>query len=531
MEQGFRASMNWLHTWAGVVIGALLFAIFWMGTLSVFDREIDRWMMPMTRLAPADAPVKLDALRDILLSDMEANREANGEEGARNGFIIPPAERAPMARVGYRGKDGFKSKFVDPASGEVLPEPGTQGGTGFIFPFHYSLHLRANAGGVGYWLVGLAGMAMMALLVSGVIVHVKIFKDFFTFRTDRKTPRVALDLHNVTGVLALPFHFLITLSGLIIFVTIYFPAASDILYDKDEKAYFQEAFGSYSRDRAGQPGSIGSLDAMAAEAVRLWGDGTQPFFVRIHHPGDANGYVEMRQSYDNKVTMSLDRVYFDAGSGAVLHHHIGKPVLNSQRFISGLHFIQFKHWTLRWVYFILGLSGCVLIVTGFLFWLESRRKRHTQQGLRGVRIVEGLTIGSTTGIILATLGFFIVNRLLPLGLEHRADIEFWGFFAIWVLSFAHAWIRTKRGWIEQCYATAAAALLAVLLNAITTGDHMLRTLMQGNWPVFGMDSMMLAGGTIALATAIRLQRRQTVAEKVTRPARPIRTDKPEQQHA
>ena len=26
MEQGFRASMGWLHTWAGVVVGALLFA-------------------------------------------------------------------------------------------------------------------------------------------------------------------------------------------------------------------------------------------------------------------------------------------------------------------------------------------------------------------------------------------------------------------------------------------------------------------------------------------------------------------------
>lgn len=54
MESGFRQSMAWLHTWAGVVLGSLLFAIFWMGTLSVFDREIDRWMMPDTR-SPATA--------------------------------------------------------------------------------------------------------------------------------------------------------------------------------------------------------------------------------------------------------------------------------------------------------------------------------------------------------------------------------------------------------------------------------------------------------------------------------------------
>lgn len=56
MQPGFRGSMNWVHTWAGAVLGGLLFAIFWMGTLSVFDREIDRWMAPMTRVPQASAP-------------------------------------------------------------------------------------------------------------------------------------------------------------------------------------------------------------------------------------------------------------------------------------------------------------------------------------------------------------------------------------------------------------------------------------------------------------------------------------------
>ena len=51
------------------------------------------------------------------------------------------------------------------------------------------------------WLVGLAGMAMLALCVSGVIIHRKIFVDFFTFRSGSKPRRLILDLHNVTGVL------------------------------------------------------------------------------------------------------------------------------------------------------------------------------------------------------------------------------------------------------------------------------------------------------------------------------------------
>ena len=58
MQAGFRASMNWLHTWSGVLLGSLLFAIFWMGTLAVFDKEIDRWMMPACMRYPGIRPTR-----------------------------------------------------------------------------------------------------------------------------------------------------------------------------------------------------------------------------------------------------------------------------------------------------------------------------------------------------------------------------------------------------------------------------------------------------------------------------------------
>ncbi|MBO0223028.1 PepSY domain-containing protein, partial [Vibrio parahaemolyticus] len=75
------------------------------------------------------------------------------------------------------------------------------------------------------WIVGLCGMMMMALCVSGVVVHRKIFADFFTFRPERKIGRATLDLHNVAGVLGLPFHVVISLSGLVILFAIYFPSS------------------------------------------------------------------------------------------------------------------------------------------------------------------------------------------------------------------------------------------------------------------------------------------------------------------
>lgn len=387
------------------------------------------------------------------------------------------------------------------------------GGTGFIFPFHFNLHI--TAGQVGYWIVGLAGMAMLVLLVllvSGVVIHARIFRDFFLLRAGRKPQRTVLDLHNVAGVLGLPFHFVMTLSGLVIFFAIYFPASWQTAFGGDRAAFNREAYGAFSRPAAGQPAPAASLDAIVAEAERRWG-GSRAYFVRVWHPGDAASYVEVRRSYADAITMNLDQAYFDATTGAVLHTHTASPVMHVQRVISGLHFIQFRHWTLRFVYFSLGLLGCVLIATGFLFWVESRRKRYAVLGWPGVRLVEGLAVGSVTGIVLATAAFLVANRLLPLGIAGRAGWEMAAFYAVWAVAFVHAWARPGAAWREQAWAIAATALLAVGLNAATTGDHPLRAIAARHGGVAGVDVALLAGAAIAAATARSLSRQPRTAAR------------------
>ena len=502
MEPTFRASMNWLHTWAGVVLGALLFAIFWMGTLSLFDREIDLWMKPTARV-DGSRPVTADALARELQPLVG---------GAVQWFMLFPSEREPSIRIGYRGTSGpFMRRSADPETMALLPEEGTLAGTGFIFPFHFSLHIRIWS--LGYWIVGFAAMAMMALCVSGIVIHRKIFTEFFTFRAEKKPRRLVLDLHNVAGVLGLPFHFVITLSGLIIFFSIYFPSTIDVAYGGERRTFNQEAFGSFNRAKANAPATAApvSLDGLLTEASRRW-DGGRPYFLRVWHPGDANSYVEIRRAFDDQVTMILDVVYFDAASGEVLNSSTISPVMTAQRFISGLHFIQFHHWTLRWVYFGLGLTGCLLIATGYLFWLESRRQKHEKLGLRGVRVVEGLTIGAVTGIIIATLSFFVVNRLLPAGAtflgQERAALEVWTFYLVWLATFAHAWLRPQRAWLEQSGVIAALAVSAVVLNWMTTGHHLGRSLTQAHLQaIAGMDLVMLAGAGMAALATLRLRRR------------------------
>lgn len=502
MEPTFRASMNWLHTWAGVVLGGVLFAIFWMGTLAVFDREIDRWMMPSLRRALPETPLSLDVLRPAIAEAAKA----------RSPFVatILPSERQTAYRIAWRERAGagLAVRYLDPATGEPLADPGTKAASGFIYPFHYMLQLRASD--IGLWIVGLASMGMLVLCVSGVIVHRKILVDFFTFRAERKPRRLILDLHNVTGVLVLPFHIAITLSGLVFFYSVYFASSWQMTYP-DRRTFIAEEVGDYTRPRLNRPGPLGSLDAMVAEARGMW-EGDLPRALVVRLPGDAAAYVQVSRPYDDRVMLSADLAYFDGATGALLHRRTDvRPIATAQRAIVGFHLIRFRHWPLRWLYFGLGLAGCVTIATGYLFWLEARRRRHAQLGLGGVRFVEGLTVGSVTGIVIATLGFFIANRLMPAGVvfagQDRAALEIWAFFLVWLASFAHAWGWPRRVWAGQCWAIAAMALTAVLLNWITTGDHLMRSLAHRHlWPVAGMDLLLLLGAAVAVTTARRLNR-------------------------
>lgn len=113
MTSSFRQAMGWLHTWAGVLCSVLLFAMFWMGTLSVFDREIDRWMLPHTRLVAPPSNVRLDNIVVPIL---------NGLHDKASVYIQLPTSRDPTLRIGYEDNGNWKLRHIDPRTG-ICKEP------------------------------------------------------------------------------------------------------------------------------------------------------------------------------------------------------------------------------------------------------------------------------------------------------------------------------------------------------------------------------------------------------------------------
>ena len=126
-----------------------------------------------------------------------------------------------------------------------------------------------------------------------------------------------------------------------------------------------------------------------------------------------------------------------------------------------------------------------------------------------------MAVTTVTGMLLAAVAMLVANRLLPEAMPGRGEWEKWAFWGVWLLSLLHAlWrsapvalARHNPAWREQCWAVALLCIAALLLNWITTGDHLLKTLLlDPYWAVAGVDLSLLASALVAVLTARRLAR-------------------------
>ena len=128
---------------------------------------------------------------------------------------------------GKKGRGKVERAQLNPATGERLAEVRETRGGEFIYRLHYDLHYMPAIW--ARWIVGFCAMFMLVAIVSGVITHKRIFKDFFTFRP-KKGQRSWLDAHNAVAVLALPYHLMITYTGLVTLMFLYMPFGIQAAY-------------------------------------------------------------------------------------------------------------------------------------------------------------------------------------------------------------------------------------------------------------------------------------------------------------
>ena len=500
LRDGTRQVAAWLHGWIGLILGWLLFAMCLAGTLSVFRPEVGRWARPETDAVVAPS---LATARAVAWLGKHAS-------AAPAWFLLSPTDRTnTVEATWFDGKD-FVRRAFDPLTGAPVPRD-TLGGE-FFYRLHFELQMPYPYGRL---LASLAAMAMLIAIVTGVIAHARIFRDFFTFRPARGQ-RSWLDAHNALGVLSLPFHAMITLTGLVTLATVSMPWGIVANYGADT----QRMFAAFTPDTVERPATARRLPLtpiapLLHDAERRLG-GAPLGYVTIQNPGDAAATITVTRADRGSIARVTDQLVFDGTTGRLLtdwREH-GRPAVATYNTLYGLHVVHFAGTLVRWLYAVGGAMLTFCIATGLVLWVNKRRARAPLS--RAEQIVERLNIGVIAGTLIAFEAFFLANRLIPADAPLRATTEVAAVFWTWGLAVgAGLLLPPRRGWTLLLSLASAGAIAIPLAGMLDPAAALWTTLARGDFAIAGVDITALATG-IALAHAARTASRSPAP----RPARP-----------
>ena len=536
--EGPRQSMSWLHTWASLILGWLLYAIFLTGTLSFFQNEITVWMKPeFHQSVPPKTQIEQTrvALAYLQQHHPDAGSWAIQLPNSRQNtttLTIRSAGEDPRARR------GGTRVTIDSATGEVLQARETRGGS-FLYRFHFELYGLPRIW--ARWMVGVATLLMLVAIISGVITHKKIFKDFFTFRPG-KGQRSWLDAHNATAVFALPFHIMITFSGLLLLLFTLMPWGVNQIYENrgaflqdQRKSLVQDnsiqaesrethneskkrrpqaerenrgergemsarSEGRRSRDemQAAPPAPLTDLAPILATAEKEWKNnpvGT----ITIIQPNTVKAEIELRAL--NGVSVAYRNVYPSlAFNGVTGDLEPDQTTLKTPSVANGiynmfttLHEARGVDLALRWLLFMSGVVGTLMIATGLILWCVKRAPQQQKQGYKsfGYRLVEVTNIAAIIGLPVACAAYFYANRFIPADMDMRLNWEIRSFFIVWLLTLLYAMIRSHRqAWLELLMLATGTFALLPIVNFLTGGQAIWNTIMHGQWVIASFDLAM-----------------------------------------
>lgn len=435
MFKNIRQSMAWLHSWTGLLLGWLLFAIFLMGTVSYYRHEINLWMQPQL--------AKYEINQEVAIQTAAKYLQTHAQD-AKSWYIGVASNESPVNHIYWQKADGgYESKTLDANSGQELSLSATQGGD-FFYAFHYQLFGMPVI--IGRLVVCFAAFLMLLALISGIITHKKIITDFFTLRTF-KSQRSWLDFHNISSVIALPFFLMITFTGLAIFFYLYLPWSMKTLYPENPYQYFTEIRTQViDQNQTPKPQNNLAFDQLLNQVQVHWGN-KEMSAINAQNPNTDQALYTFTQHEDRSITGNQPQITLRGDNAEVAAATRNPSAIAALSFgVYGLHMANFAQPLIRLAFFFSGVLGCFMIASGLLLWsLKRQLQNKTNQFHFGHYLVDRLNVATFVGLPVAMLAYFFTNRLVYLTAE-MPNYEIYSFFIFWLMSFIIA-LFTPKQWL------------------------------------------------------------------------------------
>jgi uncharacterized iron-regulated membrane protein len=359
-----RRVSSWIHLYGGLALGGVLIVISVSGSALVFKDTLDRWLRPdLLRVAPGGERVSLNRVVDAV-------RAAHPE--ARPRLLEMPVDAAAPLTV-WLAEDN-RHVYVDPYRGTVLGERAADAG---VMNTISRLHIELLAGDTGLVLVGVVGLLLVVLTITGLVLwwprRLRAVGAALRVAWRHGALRFNYDLHRAGGFYTTLFVLLTALTGS---AFAFYPTTQQLISTVTASAPWPpapptvEAPPDSTREparidyEAGLQAALDRLPGAEASFVYVPQSPTAPLTVRVRTPPEwhPNGrsFVYLHPARTN--VLRVDDAREAPGGAQVLQTfyplHVGA--------IGGL--------LGKWLYVVLGLAPAVLSVTGTIIWYRRWRR-------------------------------------------------------------------------------------------------------------------------------------------------------------
>lgn len=361
-----RRAFRQVHLWMGLTLGALFALLGLTGSVLVFYPEIDALLHPESHVEATAAPNWARALATVRAAYPDKmgpwRFEVTGTGGA-----IPARYYNPPETAGH----AFAPMLVwlSPDGARVLRRDFWGDTT---MTFLYNLHHRLLIGKTGAVVLGIAGLAMLVLLVTGLIVwwpKGRLTKAL-RFKADAPPLRRLRDQHKLAGLGGLVLLLVLTGTG----VMLELPKESDALLSP-LTGPVDTLPNPVSERLEGRQIPV----SLALAAARNTLPEARLAWIEVPGPGDGTFRMRMQQPGDPSHRFPHSFVWVDQYSGKVLAIYDRDRAGRLSRvnsWIHPLHDGSFAGLGTRLLTVLAGLVPLLLFWTGFAQW---RRKPSTHR--------------------------------------------------------------------------------------------------------------------------------------------------------
>nr|WP_286944973.1 sulfite reductase flavoprotein subunit alpha [Pseudomonas sp. UBA6718] len=390
----FKKILFQLHWFFGISAGLVLAVMGITGALYGFEGEIMRALNPQSlrvevresgMLPPAELVARIEAASGERVTGLWVD----GRGDAAGRVLLSPA---PGERRGPQ-------RFFDPYTGALLGEPAGQG----FFRIVLQLHRWLALGDFGGQLTGASTLALIFFCLSGIYLRwprrALSWRAWLTLDWARKGRSFHWNLHAVAGTWALLFYLCAALTGLFWSYDWYRDGLRQLLADAPAGQRQPRAEARAERSEPSGAAPRVDYDALWQSLRQAAGPDLAAWNLRL--PKVAGKPATVFYLLEGAAhPRAFNQLRLDPADGRVLRHvRYADKSLKAQLLVSvyALHTGEYFGMTGRILMALASLAMPLFAITGWLLYLDRRRKkravRAARGGIAGTDSAEGWLVG------------------------------------------------------------------------------------------------------------------------------------------